>query len=583
MKHLICILFFFVIGFAACQRHAAYPPVMQQAESLMNTRPDSAWQLLQGMEDTVPMLSEEALMYWHLLGIQARDKLYITHNDDSLINRIVQFYEASDDKDRLMMAYFYQGATYRDMNDAPRALKAYQQAVDLNVPNLDLLAKIYNQMGTLFMYQGLHDEVIRVNRKGIEAYFALGKRNKISYAQRDIARMYDVKNIPDSALYYYKEACHTALMDNDSVRYYNILGELGGFFYEQNMAGKAKSTLLKVIKYRQNPQKNASLYLSLGHVYYMEENLDSAYHYYQKTLAFGDFRQSCYAYQCLYWLESQRENYQMAEKYIKQSLRMRDSINAITQTETIAKVNSLYNYQHTEAKNIQLTIKQERHRIYIVVLVLSILFLLAISFSVFFYLQKRKQKAILHEKKLKEFEMQKHEKSMAALKAVQEKMLIVNKKLENKSKESSALQDKVLLLEKELLELHDKQIRVAQEKQKLNVQLFEDMEIYKRFHEASKANSTFKISLESSEWQELIDAINQTYPQFTGRLLEIYPMSQIELRVCCLIKIGISPAGISRLVYRTRSNITLIRIRLYEKIYKKSGTSEQFDKFIEEI
>ena len=189
----------------------------------------------------------------------------------------------------------------------------------------------------------------------------------------------------------------------------------------------------------------------------------------------------------------------------------------------------------------------------------------------------------MHEKKLKEFEMQKHEKSMAALKAVQEKMQIVNKKLENKSKESSALQDKVLLLEKELLELHDKQIRVAQEKQKLNVQLFEDMEIYKRFHEASKANSTFKISLESSEWQELIDAINQTYPQFTGRLLEIYPMSQIELRVCCLIKIGISPAGISRLVYRTRSNITLIRIRLYEKIYKKSGTSEQFDKFIEEI
>lgn len=69
MKHLICILFFFVIGFAACQRHAVYPPVMQQAESLMNTRPDSAWQLLQGMEDTVPMLSEEARMYWHLLGI----------------------------------------------------------------------------------------------------------------------------------------------------------------------------------------------------------------------------------------------------------------------------------------------------------------------------------------------------------------------------------------------------------------------------------------------------------------------------------------------------------------------------------
>lgn len=102
------------------------------------------------------------------------------------------------------------------MNDAPRALKAFQQAIDLNVPNWDLLAKTYNQMGTLFMYQGLYDEVIRVNRKSIEVYLSQGKINKISYALRDIARMYDVKNMPDSALHYYQKACNTCLSDRDS-------------------------------------------------------------------------------------------------------------------------------------------------------------------------------------------------------------------------------------------------------------------------------------------------------------------------------------------------------------------------------
>ena len=240
MKHLITLTILILLtSLNACQR-PDYPQTLRQAESVMNARPDSALQLLQGMADSIEILPEEAQMYYHLLTIQAKDKQYITHTSDSLINRIVSFYENYGDKERLMLAYYYQGSVYRDMNDAPRALKAFQQAMDLNVPNYDLQAKAYNQMGTLFMYQGLYDEVIRVNQKSIEAYLSLGKQSKVSYAQRDIARMYDIKNMPDSALHYYKEACHTALADGDSVRYDGILSELGGFYHEIGKIDEAK-------------------------------------------------------------------------------------------------------------------------------------------------------------------------------------------------------------------------------------------------------------------------------------------------------------------------------------------------------
>lgn len=228
----------------ACQWETTYPLAMQQAKSLMNTRPDSALYLLQGMVDSVSTLPEETQMYYHLLTIQAKDKQYITHTSDSLINCIVSFYEGYDKKDQLMLAYYYQGRVYRDIGDAPQALKVFQQAVDLNFPNQTLLAKIYSQMGYLFMYQGLHDEAIRVNQKSIDLYLLQGKRNKISYFQRDIARMYDVKNMPDSALHYYKEACHTALMAGDSARYYGIWSELGGYFYKIKESNKAKQILL---------------------------------------------------------------------------------------------------------------------------------------------------------------------------------------------------------------------------------------------------------------------------------------------------------------------------------------------------
>ena len=61
-------LFFYISSlilltcFSACKR-PAYPPVMQQAEELMNTRPDSALHILEGMADSLAMLSDEARMY----------------------------------------------------------------------------------------------------------------------------------------------------------------------------------------------------------------------------------------------------------------------------------------------------------------------------------------------------------------------------------------------------------------------------------------------------------------------------------------------------------------------------------------
>ena len=64
---------------------------------------------------------------------QARVEILVmgefNHGKSSLINRIVAFYEAYGNSDRLMMAYYYQGSTYRDMNDAPRALKSFHQVI----------------------------------------------------------------------------------------------------------------------------------------------------------------------------------------------------------------------------------------------------------------------------------------------------------------------------------------------------------------------------------------------------------------------------------------------------------------------
>jgi len=353
MKHLIYILFFSVIGLTACQRPAAYPLAMQQAEELMNARPDSAWQLLQGMEDTVPLLPEEARMYWHLLTIQAKDKLYITHTDDSLITRIVQYYEASDDKDRLMMAYFYQGATYRDMNDAPRALKAYHQAIDAGEgkENLTLIGMIHSQMGDLFAYQELYDEALNSYRSALSHFESEKGSFRIPLTMRNIARMYNAKTLNDSSLYYYEQAYMQADKQNALQQMNSITGELGCLYYEMGEKKKSREILFNLSL---QSKLTTNVILHLGFIYGDENHLDSARYYLAQVIRTGNIYKKSSAYQYLSNLEERQGNTQRAAVYHQKYEQLRDSIQKITRSRQIEKKHLTYNYQRIKKENVSL-------------------------------------------------------------------------------------------------------------------------------------------------------------------------------------------------------------------------------------
>ena len=566
----------------ACQREATYPLAMQQAESLMNTRPDSALYLLQNMADSVSALPKEAQMYYHLLTIQAKDKQYITHTNDSLINSIVSFYEDYDDKERLMMAYFYQGSVYRDMNDAPRALKAFQQAMDLNVPNHDLQAKACNQMGTLFMYQGLYDEAIRVNRKAIELYLLQGKHHKISYFQRDIARMYDVKNMPDSALHYYQNACHTALTDGDSVRYYGILGELGGFCYDMGKTDKALQILIQA-ESSMHIKNKSHIYSILGYLYNDFQNWDSAYYYKKKVLKIGNMDKRYDSYVELAKLEYKKGKHQEANLYLQNAVDLNDSIRHMTQIETIAKINSLYNYQHTETKNNQLKQIKEKQEKQILILLLFLL-ICTLCYIIFYFVQKeKKQKELETEKQLKEMAEIKYATSIEVIRCNEEKIRVLNTELQKALQEKDTLKAEQLQIQQKKLQSHNEEIVLLRKEQDLRIIAFQRSTIYQEFKQAAiNENINLCSTKLKNKWEELESAIDETYPLFIERLTLFCPkLSVVEKQVCLLTKAGISPIGIATILKYSRQGITNIRTRIHKRIQKAGKKYATFDVFIE--
>mgnify|MGYP006326981207 FL=1 len=581
MKQLLHIFIGVILfGLSACQRETTYPLAMQQAESLMNTCPDSALYLLQNMEDSVSTLPKETQIYYHLLTIQAKDKQYITHTSDSLINSIVSFYEDYHDNDRLMLAYYYQGSVYRDMNDAPRALKAFQQVVDLNIPDNDLLAKTYNQMGSLFMYQGLYDEVIRVNRKAIELYLSSGKEDKISYALRDIARMYDVKEQKDSALFYYKEAYNTAWANGDSLKFYDIQGELGGFYYKINEIALAKS-IFQSLGSKTKKINGSHIYPFIAYIYKKENMADSAYYYFQKTLKEGNIMQRYNTYYELAQLEASRNKYPQAMDYLRRHAQLKDSIDKITQTEIIARINSLYNYQHTENEISKLKLKESQKGNLILLLLLSLFIIFAISIVLINYQKKKSRQAMAQVKKLKEIEKNNHNKSMAIIHANNQKIAALDILLKDVQEKSNQLKSELILAQKEILTLHNKVIVANNNEQELQIAIFQQSSVYLQLQRAALSE---KVCFTEYDWEQLTPYIDLIYPELTKHLYELCPkLSTIELRICWLTKLSFSPTDISKILLRTKSAITMSRIRLYKKIHHMDGTSEMFDEFIKKL
>lgn len=145
----------------------------------------------------------------------------------------------------------------------------------------------------------------------------------------------------------------------------------------------------------------------------------------------------------------------------------------------------------------------------------------------------------------------------------------------------NTLEHQLRQAQKETLERTNQQIEAAQAERELQIMALKQSKIYNRFHHACHDSN---IKLTDKDWSELVKAIDTAYPGFSGKLYVYCPkLSNIELQICCLVKISISASDIATLINRTRSSVTLTRTRLYKKMLGKEGKACDLDKFISDL
>lgn len=513
-------------------------------------------------------------MYYELLDLKVNDKMYVRHTSDSLIKRITDFYEAYGDRDRLLESYYYMGRVYRDLNDAPEALRYFQKALDVagDTKRYKLLSNVYSQMGVLYNYQDVYEEAIRMHEKAAQLVFLEGDSSDLPFVFRDIARVYDAINKNDSAVMYFQKAAIIANETGDRHRYSSILTELGDLYREMGIYDKAFECLFESL----NDSVNRNMYptySSLGHAYLDVKNLDSADFYLRKCLDSPNLYVQEGVYEYLSLLAEYKQDYREYNRYIRLCQQARDSIRKITDSEEIRKMTSLYNYQKRETENLRLKSENDRMQIHIYQII-TFLGLVSTLMALFVYRYKRqKDRMALQVRILSKEKQEQYERSLQYIAENDAKIANLDLLLsKNQNNENPLLQ-----VQKDLLQLTNERIHLKRSERDLLEIDLRYSDIYKKFHAAVDSN----LRILDADWLSLQEALDLTYDNFTERLRYLYSnLSSIELRICCLIKISIRVTDMAILLNRSKSSISSARSRLYFKLTGEDGTPNDLDQFI---
>lgn len=161
----------------SCDRRGAAWEKLDMAESLMDSKPDSALAVLEGIPASNVKGKEVAARY-ALLKSMALDKNYIDTTTFDVLKPAIDYYIKHGTPDEQLRTYYYQGRIYQNQGDDDSAMQSFMKGCDLGESITDslLLAHTLVAQGTLYFKQYKTSEFIHNNMEAMRIYGAIGKK-----------------------------------------------------------------------------------------------------------------------------------------------------------------------------------------------------------------------------------------------------------------------------------------------------------------------------------------------------------------------------------------------------------------------
>ena len=157
----------------SCDRHGAAWEKLEIAENLMDSKPDSALAVLEGIPAS-KVKGKEISARYALLKSMALDKNSIDTTTFDILQPAIDYYIKHGTPDEQLRTYYYQGRIYQNQGDDDSAMCSFMNGSDLgeNITDSLLLAHTLVAQGTLYFKQYKTDEFIHNNEEAARLYGA---------------------------------------------------------------------------------------------------------------------------------------------------------------------------------------------------------------------------------------------------------------------------------------------------------------------------------------------------------------------------------------------------------------------------
>lgn len=508
----------------ACNHHSSNP-MLQQVDSLLEMKPDSALTILKNIS-VLEDLPEVDKAYYALLLAEATDKNKLPLLPcDSLLNFALDYY-GDDDREKAV-ALMYKGRLLAEMDDE-------KAAIEMNLKALEILQDypvdtkyrrlIYSALGLWYGNCELNDKALEVLHQSLHYSFD-AKDTAIAYI--NIGYIYGMRNMQDSAITYQRKAVKYAMRSKDRSMILTSWHNLSICYRHFENVDSAVVYAHKVLQHLSYGNGKADAYYNMGDLYVDLEQYDSARHYLEKSLFLSPSRSI--PYWSLAVMEAELGNFKSAYHYLDTLVMVQDSLD---NSELLTEVQHLVYKHQTELRVKDEQIKSKRIIRWIVFVSVIICFVVALIYQRWIN-KKNNQQALYRQ----------------SLQYAHEKQDMMQQRIEENELTLALLQDR----ENQNLDEIDKKERLIaqlkQEKLELRTWTFWQTPIYKKVMSLSEQKEVDKKArkvMTDVEREKLKKTVFEIYADYISPLQAQYSqLTEDDLLVLCLQEAGISPLAIS--------------------------------------
>lgn len=533
-----------------------------QADSLMESRPDSALSLLQTIAKPHQLKGKEQADYC-LLMTQAQYKNYLPFTSDSLLTIALSYYQSVNDKASLGKAYYYKGCFYNEQKDYLQAATYYKRAETLlkQTNNDVMLALLYNAIGHLDEKSDLDENALQWFKQALYYSERIGQIYHIAMNLQEVANQYLRLDKPDSAGIYFARTV-PYLSQCEEPKTATLFHNLGVYNEDYGSLNLAEKYVLKSLELEKDTTNRIGSYYALARIYRKEGRINASDSLWNVVLSgIKDSYRKSGIYHRLFEQSVREENYEKAAFYANEGMFYMDSVYRSSIAKDVADIQAKYDNEVLLRKSAE----QQRENMILWMCIVGVILVGAGAIYLIIYSHKK-------------YKANKEREVLCLIAKYQRELDKLKEKYSESEEESEKLASLIKEKENQIVQLRLK-------KEPYNVSethsvIIKGLDLYIALEKSVHSSKLLRI--DASQFKAFIVYYDKTKPEFV-QILKKCGLTDYEIIICILFSIPLSHKQVCEVLCKSSETLSRVKLRLKDKIKKVDDKSimEQISSFVD--